>query len=65
MKRGGFMALPNDNKEYTYEDYLKFSEDEIVEIIDGKISAISPAPSRIHKVNIYDNLEIDFKLFEL
>lgn len=44
------MALnPIDNKLYTYEDYLKFSEDEIVEIIDGRISAMSPAPSRIHQ----------------
>ena len=38
-----------DNKIYTYNDYLKFSEDTIVEIIDGKISAMSPAPSRIHQ----------------
>lgn len=38
-----------DNKIYTYEDYLKFPEDEIVEIIDGRISAMSPAPSRIHQ----------------
>lgn len=39
-----------DNKIYTYDDYLKFSEDTIVEIIDGKISAMSPAPSRIHQI---------------
>ena len=38
-----------DNKIYTYEDYLKFPEDQIVEIIDGRISAMSPAPSRIHQ----------------
>ena len=38
-----------DNKIYTYDDYLKFSEDTIVEIIDGRISAMSPAPSRIHQ----------------
>jgi len=38
-----------DNKIYTYEDYLKFPEDEILEIIDGRISAMSPAPSRIHQ----------------
>lgn len=38
-----------DNKIYTYEDYLKFPEDKIVEIIDGRISAMSPAPSRIHQ----------------
>lgn len=37
------------NKIYTYEDYLKFLDNEIVEIIDGKIFAMSPAPSRIHQ----------------
>lgn len=40
---------PMDNKIYTYDDYLKFSNDEIVEIIDGRISAMSPAPNRIHQ----------------
>ncbi|WP_160685893.1 Uma2 family endonuclease [Clostridium sp. C2-6-12] len=44
------MAMnPIDNKIYTYDDYLKFPEDTIVEIIDGRISAMSPAPSRIHQ----------------
>jgi len=38
-----------DNKIYTYNDYLKFPEDTIVEIIDGRISSMSPAPSRIHQ----------------
>lgn len=40
---------PMDNKIYTYDDYLKFSDDEIVEIIDGRILAMSPAPNRIHQ----------------
>lgn len=44
------MALnPIENKIYTYDDYLKFEDNEIVEIIDGRISAMSPAPSRIHQ----------------
>lgn len=44
------MALsPISNKVYTYSDYLKFTDDEIVEIIDGRIYAMSPAPSRIHQ----------------
>ena len=44
------MAMnPIDNKIYTYDDYLKFPEDTIVEIINGRISAMSPAPSRIHQ----------------
>ncbi len=44
------MAIENvDNKLYTYKDYLSFSDNEYVEIIDGKILAMSPAPSRIHQ----------------
>lgn len=44
------MALnPIENKVYTYDDYLKFADDEVVEIIDGRILAMSPAPSRIHQ----------------
>lgn len=38
-----------ENKIYTYEDYLKFADDEIVEIIDGRIFAMAPAPSRMHQ----------------
>ncbi|EOR27228.1 hypothetical protein SDC9_46970 [bioreactor metagenome] len=38
-----------ENKIYTYDDYLKFIEDEVIEIIDGRIFAMSPAPSRIHQ----------------
>lgn len=33
-----------DNKIYTYADYLNFKDDEPVEIIDGVISEMSPAP---------------------
>lgn len=44
------MAInPIDNKIYTYDDYLKFTDDKPVEIIDGRISAMSLAPSRIHQ----------------
>lgn len=38
-----------NNKVYTYYNYLNFPNDEFVEIIDGKIFAMSPAPSRIHQ----------------
>lgn len=38
-----------NNKVYTYYDYLNFPNDEFVEIIDGKIFAMSPAPSRMHQ----------------
>jgi Uma2 family endonuclease len=34
---------------YTYSDYLKFSYDEMVEIIKGKIFKMSPAPSSTHQ----------------
>lgn len=37
------------NKVYTYADYISYSENERIEIIDGKIYAMSPAPSRIHQ----------------
>lgn len=37
------------NKLYTYADYISYSENERVEIVDGHIYAMSPAPSRIHQ----------------
>jgi Uma2 family endonuclease len=42
-------------KNYTYADYLKFTFDEMVEIINGKIFKMSPAPSSNHQ-NIVGNL---------
>lgn len=50
---------PIDHKTYTYDDYLNFDEDEIVEIIDGRISAMSPAPSTLHQQLI---MEISFEI---
>ena len=38
-----------NNKIYTYNDYLEFTDDEPVEIIEGRISAMSPAPSIMHQ----------------
>jgi Uma2 family endonuclease len=43
-----------ENKIYTYKDYLKFADDEVIEIINGRIFAMSPAPSRIHQKLIMD-----------
>lgn len=37
------------NKIYTYADYKTFSENEPIEIIDGEIYSMDPAPSRIHQ----------------
>ncbi|WAM34434.1 Uma2 family endonuclease [Caldicellulosiruptor morganii] len=41
-------------KFWTYEDYLKFPKEERVEIIDGVIYNMSPAPSRIHQEIIFE-----------
>ena len=38
-----------NNKVYTYADYLTFIENDSIEIIEGRILAMSPAPSRIHQ----------------
>jgi Uma2 family endonuclease len=43
------MALNPVNEIYTYADYLNFPEDKVVEIINGTIYNMSPAPSRIHQ----------------
>ena len=37
------------NKVYTYADYLKWTFDERVELIKGKIFKMSPAPNRKHQ----------------
>lgn len=36
-------------KTYTYKDYMLYDENERIEIIDGQIYNMSPAPSRIHQ----------------
>lgn len=36
-------------KLWTYEEYLRLPEDIRVEIIDGVIYNMSPAPSRVHQ----------------
>ena len=46
-------------KTYTYKDYILYDENERIEIIDGIIYNMSPAPSRIHQKLI---TEILFKL---
>jgi len=48
-------------KAYTYKDYLTFDENERIEIIEGEIINMSPAPSRMHQEIIS---EIHFKLKE-
>lgn len=41
--------LAKKNKTYTYEDYLTYDENKRIEIIEGEIFNMSPAPSRIHQ----------------
>ena len=37
------------SKEYTYADYLKWTFEERLELIKGKLFKMSPAPSRMHQ----------------
>ena len=37
------------DKTYTYADYLKWTFDERLELIKGKIFSMSPAPAEIHQ----------------
>ena len=46
-------------KKYNYTDYLTFDENERIEIIEGRIYNMSPAPSRIHQEII---MEISYKI---
>jgi Uma2 family endonuclease len=41
--------MPPENKRYTYADYLTWPEDERVELVDGQVYAMTPAPNRIHQ----------------
>jgi Uma2 family endonuclease len=43
------MSNTAENKIYTYADYLSYTEGERIEIIEGHIYNMSPAPSRIHQ----------------
>lgn len=49
-------------KSYTYADYLKFTFDDKVEIIKGKIYKMSPAPSSSHQA-ISIKLSTDLYLY--
>jgi len=47
------------NKTYTYADYLKWTMDEYVELIKGKIFQMSPAPYSFHQA-ILTNIFVPF-----
>lgn len=53
------MSMPLHNDQYTYADYLKWPEGARVELIDGHLYAMSPAPSRMHQ-EILGNLFVEF-----
>jgi len=42
-------ALKRENKDYTYADYLTFPDEDRLEIIDGVIYSMVPAPMRWHQ----------------
>ncbi|AIS52772.1 hypothetical protein TKV_c16130 [Thermoanaerobacter kivui] len=42
------MPLPKEDKIYTYADYLKWPENERIELINGQVYLMTP-PSRIHQ----------------
>jgi Uma2 family endonuclease len=43
-------AIPvEDNKNFTYEDYVQWGEDHRWELIDGTVFNMSPSPSRKHQ----------------
>lgn len=42
------MALPQEKKEYSFADYLTWSKDSRIEIMDGQVIMMAP-PTRIHQ----------------
>ncbi len=40
-------------KDYTYADYLKWTFEERLELIKGKLFRMSPAPNRVHQELVY------------
>jgi len=49
-------------KEFTYKDYLEFDDDVRVELIDGKVWDMSPAPTTIHQI-ICQNMAVELGIF--
>lgn len=43
------MALPAEKPRYTFADVLTWGESERVEIIDGDVIMMAPAPARVHQ----------------
>jgi Uma2 family endonuclease len=56
------MDTTDKNKLYTYSDYMSYDENERIEVIDGYIYAMSPAPSRVHQ-KIISELVTSFNIY--
>ena len=56
------MAIPSENKKNSYADYLTWDEDTKVELIDGEIFNMTPAPSRKHQ-QVLRELSTAFSVF--
>lgn len=56
------MSIPEKENKYSFSDYLTWREGERVELIDGEVFYMSPAPSRKHQ-QILRDLSTEFSLF--
>ncbi|MGG5252204.1 Uma2 family endonuclease [Neobacillus sp. SM06] len=56
------MAIPNEKEKYSYADYLTWNEGERLELIDGEIFNMSPAPSPRHQ-QVLRELTTAFSVF--
>ncbi len=58
----GKMTIPQDERKYSYVDYLAWQEGEPIEIIDGHVFYKTPAPTRKHQ-QVLRELATEFSLF--
>lgn len=56
------MAIPSKKEKYSYADYQTWDEGKRLELIDGEIFNMSPAPSRRHQ-QVLRELSTAFSLF--
>lgn len=56
------MAIPNKKQKYSYADYLTWDDGERLELINGEIFHMSPAPSRRHQ-QVLRELSTAFSVF--
>ncbi|MBP2242231.1 Uma2 family endonuclease [Cytobacillus eiseniae] len=56
------MSIPNEKGRYSYADYLSWDDGERLELIDGEVFNMSPAPSRRHQ-QVLRELSTIFSVF--